>query len=463
MDKEKKNLSQEKIKLRRKEGKERLYTSASSSASEILKKMDTSINGLRLDKIEQNRDIYGKNKVETNEEQSMLKRFFSIFLNPFILILIGLALVSYITDVYMATPGDEDLMTIIIILTMVSLSAIIEFVQITKSEDAAKKLSEMVENTSLVKRQGVKAEELPMDDIVVGDIVYLSAGDMIPADMRILEVKDLFISQASLTGESESVEKFSKKIDGLDKAETLTEIDNLVFMGSTVVSGSAKALVLATGNSTSLGEISESLSEEKPKTSFEEGVDSVSWLLIKFMFIMVPIVFFINGLTKGDWLDAFMFSISIAVGLTPEMLPMIVTTTLAKGAVSMSKKKTIVKDLSAIQNLGSMDILCTDKTGTLTQDRVVLEYHLDVMGNENKRVLKHAFLNSYYQTGLKNLIDKSIIERTKIESRSDDYLRGLSRNYNKIDEVPFDFNRRRMSIVVEDKNKKIQMITKGSS
>ena len=448
--------------IKKNEARRRLVDASKKEKELVLRELDTASNGLRLDKIEKHREEYGTNKVDTGEEETFFMRVKDAFLNPFTVILIVLAIVSYITDVYMAAPDEKDPMTVIIIVTMVMISGILELVQETRSENAANKLSEMVQNTTLIKRQGVEPEEIPMEEVVVGDISYLSAGDMIPADMRVIEAKDLFISQASLTGESKSIEKFPHVTESEDEDETLTEFDNLVFMGSTVVTGSAKAVVVATGDDTIFGEISQSISEEPVKTTFEEGVDSVSWLLIRFMLIMVPIVFVINGLTKGDWLHAFMFSISIAVGLTPEMLPMIVTTTLAKGAVSMSKEKTIVKNLNSIQNLGSMDILCTDKTGTLTQDKVVLEYHLDVMGNTDARVLKHAFLNSYYQTGLKNLIDKSIIARTKEESKEVESLKDISKNYIKVDEVPFDFNRRRMSVVVEDKNGKTQMITKGA-
>ena len=283
---------------------------------------------------------------------------------------------------------------------------------------------------------------------------------MIPADVRIIKAKDFFVSQSSLTGESDPLEKGPSISD--EEYDSYTEYPTLAFMGSTVISGSATAVVIVTGDETMLGRVAQSVSKEAPPTSFEKGVNSVSWVLIRFMLIMVPIVFFVIGMTKGSWMEALLFAISIAVGLTPEMLPMIVTTCLAKGAVAMSKKKTIIKNLNSIQNFGAMDILCTDKTGTLTQDKVVLQYHMDVHGNDDLRVLRHAFLNSYYQTGLKNLMDISIIDRTKEESEEEAILRGLADNYEKVDEVPFDFNRRRMSVVVVDKNGKRQMITKGA-
>ena len=286
-------------------------------------------------------------------------------------------------------------------------------------------------------------------------MVRLAAGDMIPADVRILQAKDLFVSQSSLTGESEPVEKFGRALKG--EVTDVLGADNLAFMGSNVVSGSASAIVVAVGDDTLFGSLAHQLTEKKPKTSFEKGVNSVSWILIRFMLVMVPVVLFLNGFTKGDWMQAFLFAISVAVGLTPEMLPMIVSANLAKGAVAMSKKKVIVKDLHAIQNFGAMDVLCTDKTGTLTQDKVVLEYSLDIHGNEDPRVLRHGFLNSYHQTGLRNLMDAAIVSHAEEQG-----MEGLIRNYHKVDEIPFDFARRRMSVVVEDKNQKTQLITKGA-
>ena len=282
---------------------------------------------------------------------------------------------------------------------------------------------------------------------------------MIPADVRILEAKDLFISQSSLTGESEPIEKTPSR--SVQK-ESITDYTNIAFMGSNVISGSAAAVVVSTGDATLFGSMASAIAGEAVETSFTKGVNAVSWVLIRFMLVMVPLVFFINGITKGDWLNAFLFGISIAVGLTPEMLPMIVTTCLAKGAVSMSKKQTIVKNLNSIQNFGAMDILCTDKTGTLTQDRVVLEYHWNVNGEDDTRVLRHAYLNSYFQTGYKNLMDVAIIHKTEEAEETDSRLLDLSENYVKVDEIPFDFTRRRLTTVVQDKNGKTQMVTKGA-
>lgn len=438
---------------------ERLKEAAILDTEELTTNLKSTREGLQTRRVDKAREDFGENKIKYGKEDSVLMKVIKAFINPFTSILIALALVSGFTDIILAEPGEADPTTVIIITLMVLISGILRYVQEAKSNNAAEKLSEMVETTTLVERRGEGKQELPIDEVVVGDMIYLSAGDMIPADMRILEAKDLFITQAALTGESEHIEKNARTVTIAH--ENLTDNENLVFMGSDVISGAAKGIVVAVGSDTLFGSISENVAEDTVETSFEKGVNSVSWLLIRFMLVMVPIVLFLNGFTKGDWMGAFLFAISVAVGLTPEMLPMIVTTSLAKGAVSMSKEKTIVKSLNSIQNIGAMDILCTDKTGTLTQDRVVLEYHLDVMGNDNERVLRHAYLNSYFQTGLKNLMDKSIIE--KVNERSDqEAFKDLDMRYHKVDEVPFDFNRRRMSVVVSDKHNKRQMITKGA-
>mgnify|MGYP002083010461 CR=1 FL=1 len=358
-----------------------------------------------------------------------------------------------------SAPEDFDPLTVVIILTMVIISGTLRFVQESRSGNAAEKLLAMITTTCTVTRREQEKIEIPMDDLVVGDIVHLAAGDMIPADVRILEAKDLFISQSSLTGESEPIEKTPSRSE---QKESITDYTNIAFMGSNVISGSAAAVVVSTGDATLFGSMASAIAGEAVETSFTKGVNAVSWVLIRFMLVMVPLVFFINGITKGDWLNAFLFGISIAVGLTPEMLPMIVTTCLAKGAVSMSKKQTIVKNLNSIQNFGAMDILCTDKTGTLTQDRVVLEYHWNVNGEDDTRVLRHAYLNSYFQTGYKNLMDVAIIHKTEEAEETDSRLLDLSENYVKVDQIPFDFTRRRLTTVVQDKNGKTQMVTKGA-
>jgi Mg2+-importing ATPase len=360
-------------------------------------------------------------------------------------------------------PDGPDPLAVIIISTMVMISGLLRFVQETRSGNAAENLLKLIKTTTNVQRLESGNKEIPLDDVVVGDLVHLAAGDMVPADMRIIQAKDLFISQSALTGESIAIEKIPDKVKNI--SDTLTETPNLAFMGTDVVSGSAVGVVIVTGDNTIFGEMAKSVNVKPVKTSFEKGVNSVSWVLIRFMLCMVPCVLFINGFTKGDWWGALLFALSIAVGLTPEMLPMIVTTCLAKGAVAMSRKKTIIKNLNSMQNVGAMDILCTDKTGTLTQDKVVLMYHLDIQGQEDMRVLRHAFLNSYYQTGLRNLMDIAIINRVKEErTKENDQLHGqLGKTYSKVDEIPFDFERRRMSVVVARSNEPhTELITKGA-
>lgn len=436
--------------------KNRLLAASKMTPQEVLKSYEVGPEGHDEEKVESLREAFGENKITRQKGDNTAKRLLRAFTDPFALVLLAIALISFFTDVILAAPGAKDPWSAIIVFIMVFISGMLQFVQESRSGKAAERLSEMVETTIAVRRQEDGVKEIPIDEIVVGDIVLLAAGDMVPADMRILQAKDLFIGQSSLTGESEPVEKFPAARDTKDK-EPL-EMDNLAFMGSNVVSGSAEAVVINVGDSTIFGSIAQKLVEKKPPTSFEMGINSVSWLLIRFMFIMVPIVFICSGWKSGDWLEAFLFGLSVAVGLTPAMLPTIVSANLAKGASELSKQKVIVKDLNSIQNFGSMDVLCTDKTGTITQDKVVLMYSMDVRGEEDERVLRHAFLNSYYQTGLRNLMDVAVINYAK-ENHMDS--EGWQ-NYTKIDEIPFDFSRRRMSVVVQDKSGKTQMITKGA-
>ncbi|MDU3407071.1 magnesium-translocating P-type ATPase [Clostridium sp.] len=436
-------------------GVNRLIFSSKQDEMGILKKYNTSYSGYEESKVELMREKYGKNEITHQKGDSLLKRLVEAFINPFTIILLALAIISFITDIVIVGPSEKDATSVIIVTSMVLVSGILRFVQETKSNKAAEKLSEMVKTTISVERKGVGAKEIPINEIVVGDIIHLAAGDMIPADVRILKAKDLFVSQSSLTGESEPIEKVDTIIIGDSKNPI--ELNNLAFMGSNVISGSAIAIVINVGDDTIFGSMAKQLVGKKVTTSFEKGVNSVSWVLIRFMLVMVPFVLFMNGFAKGNWMEAFLFALSVAVGLTPEMLPMIVSANLAKGAVSMSKKKVIVKDLNAIQNLGAMDVLCTDKTGTLTQDEVVLEYSLDIHGKEDNRVLRHAFLNSYHQTGLKNLMDIAIVNHANEKDMIE-----LWHDYKKVDEIPFDFSRRRMSVVVEDKAGKTQLITKGA-
>lgn len=439
---------------------EKLTKVALMETSEVFAFMQTHLEGLNEEEVEEKRDEFGLNEITKKKKDNWIKRLVRSFINPFSLILLTLAIVSLFTDVILVEGNDKNPVTFIIILVLVMLSSFLKFFQETKSGNEAKKIAEMIRTTTCVERFRNVRREVPLKDVVVGDIINLSAGDMIPCDLRVIQSKDLFISQSSLTGESEPVEKTFDKIDTNKKS--ITDYSNIAFMGSNVISGSAKAIAINIGDETLFGSLAKTLNNKPPKTSFEKGISSVSWVLICFMLVMVPIVFVVNGLTKHDWLSALLFSISIAVGLTPEMLPMIVTTCLAKGSVTMSKNKVIVKSINSIQDLGSIDILCTDKTGTLTEDKVVLEYHMDIIGKEDSRVLKHAFLNSYYQTGLKNLIDLAIIDKENLEFGDAQKYEAFLSRYLKVDEIPFDFERRRMSVVVKDETGKTQMITKGA-
>ncbi|MDR0443572.1 MAG: magnesium-translocating P-type ATPase [Treponema sp.] len=442
----------------------RLLRAANREGDTLLIQYENTIAGFDEDDVEEMREEYGVNKITKQSEEPLFKRFFSAFINPFTIVLLALATVSFFTDIFWAAPGEADPTAVIIILTMVGVSGMLRFIQELRSGNAAKHLSEMVETTVCAARKYEDEEteevysqkkEIPMDEIVVGDVIYLAAGDMVPADVRIISAKDLFISQSALTGESEPVEKFAQTEKNAGRNPL--ELNNLAFMGTNVISGSATAIAITVGDDTILGSISQQLQTKAPPTSFEKGVNSVSWVLIRFMLVMVPVVLLVNGFTKGNWIEAFLFALSVAVGLTPEMLPMIVSANLAKGAVSMSKKRVIVKSLNSIQNFGAMDVLCTDKTGTITQDKVILELHLDIHGNDSIDVLRHAFLNSHYQTGLKNLMDFSIIEFARNAE-----LHNLWEDYKKVDEIPFDFNRRRMSVAVENSAGQVELITKGA-
>ena len=448
----KRKTSVRQIQKNRQDTEKRLRASSFLSEEELFADLSSSRMGLGGEEAEALLDEFGKNAIFAGSGNTFGHRLREALINPFNVILLIVAAVTYFTDVVAAKRPDY--MTVTIILALVLLSSLVAFVQSQRSNAAAEKLSHMIQNKADVWRDG-KLLSIPMDEVVPGDVVQLSAGDMLPADLRFLSTKDTFVAQAALTGESTPVEKFS---DARGKpGDALTDLSNIGLMGSNIVSGSAAAMVLATGNDTYLGAMAKSLSGDRSKTSFERGVDSVSRLLVQMMLVMVPVVFVINGITKQDWANALLFAISIAVGLTPEMLPVIMTSTLAKGAVSMAKHKVIVRTLGAIQTFGEMDVLCTDKTGTLTEDHIVLEKYMDVHGEDDARVLRHAYLNSYFQTGLKNLIDIAIINRAARYGMGD-----LLPSYNRVDEIPFDFSRRRMSVVLSDKNGKRQLITKGA-
>lgn len=416
----------------------------------LFRKYNTSIEGISVVEVEDRIEEYGKNIIDVKENNSIWHRLKEAVINPFNIVLMIVAAITFVTDVIIAT--KKDYATFILIISTVIISAVISFKEQTKSNNAARKLKKMITNKMDVIRDD-REDTIDIENVVPGDIVKLSSGDMIPGDVRFIEAKDLFIDQSSLTGESSPVEKFTE----LKEYDTLTDISNIGFMGTNIVSGSSKAIVLSTGNNTYFGSMAKSLYSVNEKNSFEKGIDDITKILIKFMFILVPIVLIVNFFSVGDIWASLIFAITIAVGLTPEMLPVITTSTLAKGAVEMSKKKTIVKRLSSIQTFGQMNILCTDKTGTLTEDKVILEKYMDAAGNKSLRILKHAFLNSYFQTGLKNLIDVAIISRAEKEN-----LNILKEKYIREDEIPFDFSRRRMSVVLRDEKGKRQLITKGA-
>lgn len=441
----------------------RLSDLSTMTAERVYAATHSSSNGLTAEAVAQSAERHGSNIIERRRTTSWPTRLRQAFINPFTLILLTLAAITCYTDVIAQLDARPDPTTMIIILTMVAISGTLRIVQETKSGNAAERLHAMISTTCQVRRDG-RDMDVAFDDVVVGDVVQLAAGDMVPADLRIVEANDLFINQATLTGESEPSEKTAAPLTNPADCGP-SDYTNMAFMGTNVVSGSAIGIVIAVGSNAMFGDIAATVqSARATRTSFDKGVGAASMTLVRFMLVMAPIILLINGLTKGNWFDALMFAISVAVGLTPEMLPMIVTTCLAKGAVSMSRKQVIVKNLNAMQDLGSIDILCTDKTGTLTEDHVVLERHLDVTGREDTRVLRHAFLNSYHQTGLRNLIDAAIIERTRTlqHSTNDPQLRDIDTRYHKIDEIPFDFTRRRMSVVVQDNAGKRQLITKGA-
>lgn len=429
---------------------------ASQSAEESLHALQSSFDGLEADAAEALLLRYGLNEIEADKIPSWFVQFLSAFITPFNGVLFAVALVAFFTDYWLVHPIDRDYKTVGMVTFMIFLSSIIRFWQEYRSNIAAMHLKNMITTSANVLRKGVGQIEIEIKKIVPGDVINLSAGDMIPADGRILQSKDLFISQSMLTGESMPVEK-KEHITQAASDKAMIELENICFMGTNVQSGFAKLLVINTGRNTYLGSIGKAVSDRRPETSFDKGVNSISWMLIRFILVMVPLVFLINGCTKHNWIEAFLFALTVAVGLTPEMLPMIVTTNLAKGAVMMGKKKVIIKKLNAIQNLGAMDVLCTDKTGTLTMDKIVLQLHRNVFGEHDLEVLKWAYLNSYYQTGLKNLLDRAVLEHGDVHE-----LLHVESRYKKMDEIPFDFSRRRMSVILEQENGKQLLICKGA-
>jgi Mg2+-importing ATPase len=422
-----------------------LVDKAHSEGEAVLAALGTRLTGLSADEVATRQAQYGPNQIAREHKTSFAQRLLDNIKNPLVILLTALGIISFLTG---DIPGT------IVIFIMVLLGVVLRFFQELRADNAAEKLRAMVSTTATVVRDG-KDLEVPLKDLVPGDVVRLAAGDMVPADARVLAAKDLFVNQAALTGESLPVEK-TPGAAGPEVKNPL-ELPNTCFLGSNVESGTATAVVIHTGERTYFGSLAATIAGARQLTSFDKGINSFTWLMIRFMMVMVPAVFLINGLIKQDWLEAFLFALAVAVGLTPEMLPMIVTVNLSSGALAMAKKKVIVKRLNSIQNFGAMDVLCTDKTGTLTEGKIVLEKHLNAHGNDSERVLQFGYMNSYYQTGLKNLMDAAILDYGHLEEELK-----VKTDYRKIDEIPFDFQRRRMSVIVEDNHNQQTLICKGA-
>ena len=422
-----------------------LLEKAHADTDTVLKELGSQADGLSDLEADSRLKQIGTNEIAREKRQSALMRLLSNIKNPLVLLLLALGLLSYLTG---------DLRAMVVIFVMVILGVVLRFFQEMRADNAAEKLKAMVSNTATVVRDG-KEKEVSLKLIVPGDIIRLAAGNMVPADVRVLSAKDLFLNQAALTGEALPVEK--KAAPASAEVQNPLDLPNLCFLGSNVESGSATAVAIHTGDRTFFGSLAASIVGQRQLTSFDKGVNKFTWLMIRFIAVMVPAVFLINGLSKHNWLEAFLFAIAVAVGLTPEMLPMIVTVNLSKGALAMARKKVIVKRLNAIQNFGAMDVLCTDKTGTLTQGKIVLEKHLDAHGDPSEKVLHYGYLNSYHHTGLKNLLDEAILDHEELEERLK-----ANEKYRKIDEIPFDFVRRRMSVIVEDETGLNTLICKGA-
>lgn len=424
------------------------------SKNDFINKYNINFNGLTDSDVLENQKTYGKNEISGNKPKRWYNYFFESLFSPFNAILLGISLVLIYTDIVL--PKNPNPANIIVIICLVLVSTLLEFFQEFRSNKAAEKLKAMVQTKGTVIRNGIK-QKIPFKDFTVGDIVLLSAGDMVPADLRVLESKDLFLGQSSITGESDSIKKLPDSLlTSIDDLESITDLDNICFMGTNVISGSAKCAVIKIADNTYFGKVAHSITSGKPKTEFQKGIENISKLLTKFMIFMIPLTFIVN-VWKHDLLTAFTFSVAIAIGITPLLLPVILSSCLSKGAVQMSKKKTIVKKLDSVESFGSMNVFCTDKTGTLTEDKIVLEKYLDIYGNEDIAVLEDAFLNSYHQTGLDGNIDKAVINRAL-----ENGLGYLKDDYSVVDEIPFDFSRRRLSVIVTDKLNNKKMITKGA-
>jgi len=440
----------------------------SRSQDQTLAQLNTQRHGLTIEEAAERLNDYGANQIASEKAPAALVQLVQAFNNPFIWVLTALAAISFVTDYLLPLHRgeDTDLTGVTIVLLMVSISGLLRFWQEYRTNKAAEALKSLVRTTATVLRRAYAHStavemEIPLQQVVPGDIVRLSAGDMVPADVRLLSSRDLFVSQAALSGEALPIEKYdtqsSPHVTGPLNEQELLSLPGICLMGTSVASGSATAVVVATGGHTWFGSLATSLLGRRPATAFDRGVNSVSWLLIRFMLVMVPIVLLLNGYSKGDWGDALLFALAVAVGLTPEMLPMIVSSNLAKGAIALSRQKVVVKKLNAIQNFGAMDVLCSDKTGTLTQDRIILSHHLDLHDRNNERVLQLAWLNSHHQTGVKNLMDKAVIAFSQGSRSISDLW-----HYQKVDELPFDFERRRLSVLLADENQQQILICKGA-
>lgn len=438
---------------------EPIFTAVSIDLEKLYEYLGADRNGLTPDEVSERQEKHGKNEVAHEKADPWYHIVYHNLVNPFVILLLVLGIVSYLTD---------DIRATIVVAVMVVVSVLMRFIQEFRSSKAAEKLKSMVTNTVAVTRRdeegNIQKLEIPFIELVMGDLIHLSAGDMVPADVRLIQSKDLFISQSVLTGESLPVEKYALPLKGNNANSqvngheaNMLDSTSICFMGTNVVSGSGMALVVATGGKTYFGSMAKSIVEQRTVTSFDIGVNKVTFLLIRFILVMVPIIFVINGFAKHSWHDAFLFAIAVAVGLTPEMLPMVVTANLARGALAMSKRKVIVKRLSAIQNFGAMNILCTDKTGTLTQDRIILERHINIFGETSLEVLKYAYLNSYHQTGLKNLLDRAVLQHNELRHQLN-----IAQDYRMVDEIPFDFVRRRMTVVVEKEHNENLFVCKGA-
>ena len=434
----------------------RIKKYAYREASQIYQDIGVSSDGLSHEQVEAMREKYGANSFAERKNDTMIRRLRRAFINPFNVILFILGIISLVTDVFLVSNFARNATTAIIIFSMILISGAIRLIQELRAKNAAQQLNRLIHESITVRREG-ELIEISAEKLVVGDIVLLSAGNRVPADIRLTEVTDLFISQAAITGESAILEKNCRALS-YSSLETLTQLENLAFMATTVISGKGEGIVLAVGKDTLYGSFAKPDSDDKK--SFQKGANSIAWVMLRFIAVLIPIVFALLGITGGKWLESFAFALSVAVGLMPEMLPMVITACLARGSLTMSRKQTIIKDINAMQGFGSMDVLCMDKTGTLTTESILLEYYMDVLGNESSEVLDLAFLNSFYHSGVRNPIDNAILACQTMPGRETHYT-DLLTQYQKIDEIPFDYARKFVSTLVTDKNGESQLIMKG--